>query len=424
VSRRSNRWDPSDLLRRVTKSLALALRAVRALSEADFAPAGPVNNARGGLFGEKLVAETAMLLHCVVPIQALDHRIGELTHEIAAALVLYARCENILAAICLDPGRALDFALPHILLSNIGYPNAAVDDLLETSLAMGDDFGPERLPYRRLEQEWLKRVWSRSSSPSQHTEARILAHSMLGRPLDALGASRFDIYAFSHAVMYTSDFGTRKIRYPRSFRDIQGDATAALAYSLDASDYDLTAEILLTWPMLGLDWNPAAVVAFMRLADAEDKLGFLPGLNFNASEFETLLGDERHRYGLSTSYHTIYVMTFLCAAALQPGRAPPALLPPTRRSPGAGSEILGLLFADHQEPSPIGKLIEMLKPRQQDSVAPLLLAMLLRRAKTKGDLGLLRTALQLALQYDLVDGPAPAQAAALLRRSQFLDQTL
>jgi hypothetical protein len=100
---------------------------------------------------------------------------------------------------------------------------------------------------------------------------------MLGRPLDALGSTRFDVYAFTHAVMYATDLGTRRARLPRRFRDIKADAIAALAYSLDTADHDLTAEVLLTWPMLGLGWNPAATFAFRLLADAEDELG-LPAL--------------------------------------------------------------------------------------------------------------------------------------------------
>ena len=58
--------------------------------------------------------------------------------------------------------------------------------------------------------------------------------------------------------------------------------------------------------------------------------------------------------------------------------------------------------------------------RQQDAVAPLLLAVVLRRARTAGNLGLVRDSLEVALAHDLVSGPAPRQAAALLRRSRAL----
>ena len=64
---------------------------------------------------------------------------------------------------------------------------------------------------------------------------------MLGRPMDALGSARLDIYAFTHAVMYASDLGERRIALPRPSPAIAADAEAALAYSLDSNDFDLTA---------------------------------------------------------------------------------------------------------------------------------------------------------------------------------------
>jgi hypothetical protein len=46
---------------------------------------------------------------------------------------------------------------------------------------------------------------------------------------------------------------------------------------------------------------------------------------------------------------------------------------------------------------------------------------LLRRARMQGDLRLVGEALKVALAHDLVNGPAPGQAAALLQRCQLLD---
>ena len=372
----------------------------------------------GGPFREKAIAETAMLLLCVEPIRSLDERVGEQVDLIAALLVPHARNEDVLGAICLDPGQARDHAFAHAVLSRLGCPDRDVDYLLAQSLAMGADFGPERLPHRRLEQEWLARVWRVGEAP-RHRDSRLLTNSMLGRPMDALGSTRLDIYAFTHAVMYASDLGERRIVLPRALPAIAADATAALAFSLDSNDFDLAAEVIMTWPMLGLTWSPAAIFGFRILADVEDELGFLPGSTFDYARYQTLTGDERSRFALMTSYHTAYVMGFLCAVALRHGCAPPAAVPRARRSRGAGAAILALFSTDDRTSCWV-KPFSALAPRQQDSVAPLVLAALLRRARTKGDLGLVREALEVALAHDLIDGPAPKQAAALLRRSQAL----
>jgi hypothetical protein len=62
-----------------------------------------------------------------------------------------------------------------------------------------------------------------------------------------------------------------------------------------------------------------------------------------------------------------------------------------------------------------------LAPGQQDALAPLALTALLRRAKGRGDLGMLRNGLELAVAHGLTARPVAAQAAALLRRSQALN---
>ena len=409
------RWDPSDLVRRVVNALDVASRAVGDIV-GDTDSTTPVKN---GLVCEKVIAETAMLLLCVDPIRSLDERIDKQVDWVAALLVPQARRDDVLGAICLDPGLARDHAVAHALLSRLGYPDRNVDHLLAQSLAMGPDFGPERLPHRRLEQEWLARVWSVGEQRPQRRDSQLLADSMLGRPMDALGSARLDIYAFTHAVMYASDLGERRVALPRPSAAIAADADAALAYSLDSNDFDLTAELLLTWPMLGLAWRPVATFAFRVLASVEDTVGFLPGSTFDLSRYQALSGDDRSRFALATSYHPAYIMGFLCAAALKHGRFPPAAVPPARRSRGAGAAILRLFNAEG--PIPCWRQpFEALAPRQQDAVAPLVLAALLRRARTKGDLALVRKALEIALAHDLIDGPAPAQAAALLRRSQAL----
>jgi len=112
-------------------------------------------------------------------------------------------------------------------------------------------------------------------------------------------------------------------------------------------------------------------------------------------------------------------MGFLCSIALRQGRAPPAEVPYARLAAGAAAEILQLLDPDN--PAPCWRVpIASLSSRQQDSVARLLLAIVLRRARMRGDLKKVMAALEVALAFDLVDGVAPIQAVALLRRSHAL----
>jgi hypothetical protein len=410
------RWDHADLVRRVVDVLDLALRMVRSVAEPSSPRLAATPDLAVGLLREKVVSETAMLLLCVEPRCGLDARIRERFETIGALLAPLARHDDVVAAIRLDPARARDHAIGHIILSHLGYPDPGFDALLERTPAMSTNLGSERLPHRVLEQAWLARLCDIVESPTRRTSA-LVADSMLGRPMDTLGSTRDDVSAFTQAVRYASDFGRRQIVAPRSHAAIVADADAALAYSLDANDFDLTAEVLLTWPMLGLAWSPAATFAFSILANLQDSLGFLPGLVWGETRYLPPTAADRSRSALTTSCHSTYVMGFLCAAALAPGCEPPAAVRPARHGRGATAALLALIGGEGLEScwvAPLGAL----PPDQQDSVAPLLLGIVLRRAGTRGNVKLLRAALQVALAFDLIDGPAPSQAAALLRRTQ------
>lgn len=398
-------WDSSDLVRRVVRALDFASHAVRDLH-------GPLR--------DKLVAETAMLLHCVAPIQPLDGRIRQAAGDIAAQLVPSARSERVLAAICMDPGHALDHAFAHILLSGLGHPDPAVDRLLADSLAVG--VGPERLPHRRLEQAWLLRVWRREPAPGRRIP-RVVSDSALACPLDALGATRLDTYALTHALMYASGLGLHAAALPRPRGAIADDALAALAGAIDAEDHDLTAEVLLTWPLLQLPWPAAAAFALRLLAAVEDEWGFLPGSHFEGSRYLVLRGADAALYVLQTCYHTIYVMAFVCASVLRRNTLVPTPASRARRWESATASLQDLL-ADHGRLPRWQNLLQALSSREQGALAPLVLAIALRRACAQGDLARLRSALEVALGCELTAGPAPRQAAALLRRAGHLQGPL
>jgi hypothetical protein len=373
-----------------------------------------------GRIAQKVVAETAMLLYAVAPLRATHPPVETACARLAPRLVPMARGTEAQAAVCLDPGKALDHAMAHILLDRLGHADAAFDTLLRGAQQTGRELGPERLPHRLIEQEWLEQIWPHGA-PSRRRRSEALAASALGRPLDALQAARADIYAFTHAVLYASDMGRRPLASARRRRDIEADALVALGFALDAEDCDLTVEVLWTWPMLGLPWHPAALFALKGLIERQDSLGFLPGIGFDARRAGEMSAEQRKRHERETCYHTVYVMGFLCAAASRQGPLPQRASPRAKRgtSRGAGAVLLELLQGDQHHPQWCARMAGQ-GAALQDTAAPLLLSVLLRRAAEAGDLARLRLLLNAALQYGLADGPAPLQAAALLRRAQWL----
>jgi hypothetical protein len=238
--------------------------------------------------------------------------------------------------------------------------------------------------------------------------------SVLCQPMDLLSGSREDVYAFTHSLMYVTDFNIQPWRLPRHRPMILADAEAALTRCLDDQDYDLAGEVLLAWPLTGRSWG-AAAFGFRVLAHVEDQAGFLPSTNTRLDRLNMLQGDDRAKYLLATAYHTAYVMGLLCAATLQPGRAPPTVIRPASATSGVGRLFLAKLDADRQRPHWREEIDQLSEP-ERDSLAGMFLTIGLRRSVIQRDFARLHEFLEIGSTAGLTDTPAASQAAELLAR--------
>jgi hypothetical protein len=401
-------WNEHDLRRRLCHALDIASLTVEHL-----APAGYRDDQRpaANIRPEKPIAETGVLLNgAAIAMRHPEVRAG--IHRVARQLAPHARSPQIRLGLALNPALAFDYSLAHVLLPRLGYPDPGFDALLKQCRGAQAHAGRERVPHRALEQEWIAGLWSKAAPRNRDRTARLC---ILNRPIDVFGATDEDLYAFTHAVMYATGFKLNSDSMPRSRAVILAEAEAVLARCLDSQDYDLAGEILLAWPLTGKSWSPAAAFAFRVLADVEDKAGFLPTPATRVSELQTREGSNRKIYLLATAYHTIYVMGLLCAAALQPGCAPPATIPARRAVKGCAQRILPLLNDDH--PSPHWRdTFEKLDPSEADALGSLLLNIALQRQAAKRDFGSLDQVLRLGYDLGLAETPTASQAAEMLGR--------
>ncbi|HEY4080950.1 MAG TPA: hypothetical protein VGM81_09655 [Burkholderiaceae bacterium] len=423
------------MLERVRRALDVAAQALDQLELAEgielseeLAPA---------LIKSKLVAETTMLLRCSAFLTESDAEIARMHDVLARRLVAHARGEHLLAMLCQDPGSALDHAAAHIHLQALDHVDAGVEMLLQDVLADGELASPERPPHHELEHHWLRQIASGAVAGSL-CDAGLLSRCCVARPLDALGSTTQDLYAFTHVVLHATDMGRRAALFPRPLQAIEADAEAALAAALDAGNFDLSAELLWTWPMLGRPWSAPAILAFHVLTREQDAHGFLPGPGYRAQAAHQLSEPQRQAYQLQTSYHASFVMGFLCAAALRPGRAPMAspLSALHNSGPRPGETRRGSAPSSVETPA----LLSLLAPRpeaiawraamaeldagQQATLADFVLAVVLRRAAASRDPDLLRAGLSSAVELNLADGPSVRQALAWLRRTILLARVI
>jgi len=232
--------------------------------------------------------------------------------------------------------------------------------------------------------------------------------------MDPLNGSRDDIYGFTHALMYVTDFNIRPRPLPRERAAILAEAEVALARRPDEQDYDLAGEVLLAWPLSGRSWSAAASFGFRLLARVEDEAGFLPAPSTRLERLNSLQGSERSAYLLATAYHTVYVTGLLSAVALQPGRTPPAGIPGNVKS-GSARHILQFLKPDDRSAHWRDEF-DRLTGGERDALAGLLLKIALRRRTLQRGFGAIHQLLEMAYAVGLADTPAASQAAELLER--------
>jgi hypothetical protein len=400
-------WDEADLEARLCRALDISKRAVAFFAEEGYADSqSPENSFRP----EKIIAETAMLIYAASGARRFPN-VAARIDELAQLLSPYARSERTLLNMALHPSLCLDFAFPHILLSKLGYRNPSVDDFLKTCIRSLARHSHERPPFGSVEQMWIESVWTGIDPGRAWYTA--LSNSVLHRPIDILGGLREDSYAFTHLVMYCTDFGFGPPRLPRSRSAILDVARSLLAKCLDGEDYDLAGEVVMAWPLIGASWCASATFGFRVLARVEDQVGVLPGGTTKVDRLKKLNGKERTRYAIGTGYHTACVMGLICAASLRLGRLPPTRITGRSFDKCFVDHLLSALDRDqgHWQPE-----LLKLRERERNAVAPLLLDIALIQKCRKHDYQAASELLVMASQNGSARSTVCAQAAELLER--------
>jgi hypothetical protein len=404
-SARVTDWTESDLEARLCRALDLAHKTVTCFGvDGHTDAASPIYS-----FGpEKPLAETAMLMYASASAHdrpAVRTRIDAL----AELLLPLARSERVMLNMALNPALVFKFAAPHVLLTTLGYVDARFNAFLESCLASEASDGQERPPSARLERRWLSSLRSTRQPANDWSD---VTDSLLDAPLDILGGRRDDTYAWTHLLMYCSDFGNQPRRAPRP-PSRSGQAGAVLARYLDMEDYDLAGEVLLAWPLTASAWSPASAFGFKVLAGIEDQVHVLPCGNMNTARVAALDGDERFRYVLATAYHTAYVMGFLCAASLRPGRTPPATVPSARHDPRA---LVALMpFIDEAQGHWQAEFARLTN-EERLALTPFVLDMAIVQTSRRRDYAAMLELLSRAEALGLSDSPLCRQATELLHR--------
>lgn len=296
---------------------------------------------------------------------------------------LDARCAGL--RIAAHPRTGVREALPFTLLGDLDTEHRTAARHL---LVMADT-GPGEEPdaAHDLEHAWLRHLAAGSTSAPP-----LPAGSVLERGADLLHGEPDDAHGLTRAVLHASDCGLAAVRTTRPAAAVADDAEALLGAALAVGHLDLAAELLWTWPMLGIALSTGARHALGELDRAEARYGFLPGPLHDPAVAAGLAPAERSAYVIRTSHHTAVAGGVLAAALLRSDLADPLAVggpsasgcrvaPPraSGRSTPAADPLPLLVLAD----GPWADALRAAPPDRRAACAPLVLGAELRAAARK-----------------------------------------
>jgi hypothetical protein len=349
----------------------------------------------------KIVGEAAMLLRIarrVLPDARSRARIAELAERLAP----YARGPDVRRALVLRPSRAPMHALAHACLTDLGLADADFDRLARLALTSSVANANERVPYRMLDAAWVRHLLL----GDDELDHPALPLSPIGAGVDLLAATTEDGYAFTHALVYVTDFG--RISFPPTFDVTRLGSTAdgLCIKALDEDDLDLLAEVLMAARVLRVPWTPIQTFSFRALDATWDRFGFVPGPGLPPPADGEDHGATVRRV-LGTAYHTMFVSSLCAATIVSVETLPPDEVPPGPRIPAAELGCRGSVCRDTWDETP---------QFERDRLGELVLGFRLRRAVADGDLQAIGAVVEDALGVALVERPLFEQATELLER--------
>ena len=275
---------------------------------------------RVGRLEDKVASEIALLVLLVRRLPpAARAALDPLTDSIAARLEPFVRNERFRDEIERQPALAAAFGSGHLYLTRAGYPDAAWDDVVLPAFHDGFTETTERPPYQILGRMWAAELAGLEAAETRRRDA--LSLSIVASRAHPLYMSQDDAYAYTHCLMYASDFGRRPVGGPVDPDAVAEVVRAALAWTLVEPDFDLLAEFVLCQTFLKPAWSEQAAVAWSTLCELADQLGFVPGPTFDEKTFAGLAGDERPAYAFKEIYHTNVVAGAVCCAVLAGGQS-------------------------------------------------------------------------------------------------------
>lgn len=191
-----------------------------------------------GAVEDKIVAEATILFH--VARRVPDPRVRVAVSALRDRLLDVARPARHLPLMRRAPQFAWPLGLAHTVLSAHGHTDDAYDAVFEACLSLQWSKVFDKPLFQVLEREWADAI-QRPGAPAEN--GSLAVYERWGT-LPAFLAGTSDLYAFTHALFFATDFGRHRV--PASTVSALTPALDAyLADRLWADDLDLVGELAL-----------------------------------------------------------------------------------------------------------------------------------------------------------------------------------
>ena len=355
----------------------------------------------------KAGAELAMLLRMAkraLPAEEDEAEILGLARDLSPLV----RSLHVYRSLLFRPSRTPMYSVGHFCLVDLGLPHENLDRVARLALQSSVHDANERVPYRMLDAAWTRHIVFGDGELNHPA----ISLSPLCTGVDLLKATWEDAYAFTHALVYATDFGRVSLPSDIDRHHLLDIAEAIAVKALDEDDLDLLAEVLMAPAILRLDWTPTLSFGWEVLERVWKELGFVPGPGIPPAE-----GDETRiqkvRRVLGTVYHTTFAAGICCATLITCNSIPPHVA----SVPVDSSEVppgKGDAWKINWNTSP---------PELREKLDFLSLAFSLRRALEEVDLVRIRQLLEAAAEVGLLGHPLFTQTVELLERISVADIT-
>lgn len=255
---------------------------------------------------DKLVSEAALLI-------LLSSRISSISREEAATfdklLCMFRRyCQKSrhLGMITMHPQTIAGLTLVPAVLKTLGDAPDAYSKAVATAIRSEQALLSERLPFREMDRRWTAALMG-GGTPSF---VDLIPHSITRGSPQPAQMTRSDAYAYTHSIMYLTDFGmtvSEAVNYGRVRFVVDGYIMKYIA----AFDLDLLGEMLIVACCIGAHDSPYYKLGRLLLAQIWNEFGIVPGPGFSPTKYEALNVQERRWYTAAECYHTTFVAGML-----------------------------------------------------------------------------------------------------------------